>query len=228
MRRGRKGLFADRHEAGSELAERLFEYRRRKGAIVLGLPRGGVPVAFEVARHLSLPLDVFIVRKLGVPFHEELAMGAIASGGITVFNEPIVSQVPGELVETAVERESREIDERERLYRQGRPPLDLLRKTVILVDDGLATGASMRVAVSAVKKSGANQVVVAVPVAPQDTCAALKDSADRVICARTPEPFVSVGLWYDDFTQTSDAEVIALLRENIDGVQDVRDAVPPV
>jgi len=180
---------------------------------VLALPRGGVPVAAEVANALSAPLDVFVVRKVGVPWHEELAMGAIASGGVRLLNEELIQAyaISDNEVDRAMQRELLELERRETLYRGGRPFPDLRNKTVILVDDGLATGSTMRVAVEALRKEGPARIVVAVPVAAPATCDAFRDVADEIVCALTPEPFYAVGLWYDDFDQTTDAEVHELL-----------------
>jgi predicted phosphoribosyltransferase len=206
--------FEDRAHAGRALAEALLDYREQANAIVLALPRGGVPVAFEVAQRLALPLDVFIVRKLGYPGHEEYAMGAIASGGVRVLNPDLAGQVeaqPGMLAE-ATERELAELSRRERLYRGDRPPLALAGKTVILIDDGLATGSTMRAAIQAVRLHEPARIVVAVPVASPETCRLLSQEVDDMVCATTPEPFSSVGRWYLDFDQTSDEEVEALLE----------------
>jgi putative phosphoribosyl transferase len=206
--------FRDREEAGQLLAETLREYANRDDVVVLALPRGGVPVGFEVAKALKAPLDVFVVRKLGLPGQEELAMGAIASGGARVLNRDVVRAlgIPGEVIEQVTQEEQRELERREREYRDGRPPIDVRGRTVILVDDGLATGSSMRVAVLALKQKEPAQIVVAVPVAPRETCMELESVADRVVCAVTPEPFWGVGQWYADFSQTSDEEVRGLLR----------------
>jgi predicted phosphoribosyltransferase len=211
-----KAAFEDRAEAGRALAETLLHYRALPNAIVLGLPRGGVPVAFEVAQRLALPLDVFIVRKLGYPGHEEYAMGAIASGGVRVLNPDLVGQVeaePGMLAE-ATERELAELRRRERLYRGARPPLSLRGKTILLIDDGLATGSSMRAAIQAVRTHAPSRIVVAVPVASPETCRLLAHEVDEMVCALTPEPFSSVGRWYHHFDQTSDSEVEALLERS--------------
>jgi len=210
---GGKGRFRERQEAGQVLAERLGEYADDPDVVVLGLPRGGVPVAYEVAGALSAPLDVFLVRKLGVPGHEELAMGALASGGLRVLNRAVVDRlgITDEQIDLAVGLEGQVLADRERDYRGERPPVDVEGKTVILVDDGLATGASMRAAVAALRRQNPRRIVVAVPVAAAETCAALEVEADKVVCARTPEPFYAVGLWYEDFSQTTDAEVRALL-----------------
>jgi len=198
------------------LAARLEKYAGRDDVIVFGLPRGGVPVAFEVARGIGAPLDVFIVRKIGVPWHEELAMGAIASGGVRLIDENLVRQLglTADDVEQVVEQEQRELERRERQYRGDRPFPNVTGRTGILVDDGLATGASMRVAVAALRQEHPARIVVAVPIAPPDTCAALKEEADDVVCALTPEPFYAVGLWYKDFTQTTDEEVHDLLTDS--------------
>jgi len=206
--------FRDRTEAGRLLAQTLREYANRDDVVVLALPRGGVPVGFEVAKELNAPLDVFVVRKLGLPGQEELAMGAIASGGARVLNRELIRTlgIPDEVVEQVTQEEQCELERREREYRDGRPPVDVHGKTAILVDDGLATGSSMRVAVLALKQKEPAQIVVAVPVAPRDSCAELESVADKVICAVTPEPFWGVGQWYADFSQTSDEEVRDLLR----------------
>jgi predicted phosphoribosyltransferase len=182
--------------------------------IVLALPRGGVEVAYEVARTLVAPLDVLVVRKLGVPGHAELAMGAIASGGTRVMNDEIVEllHIPSRIVELVATMEGREVDGRERLYRDGRPPIEVRNRTVLLVDDGLATGATMRAGLRAVRRQGASRVVVAVPVASRDATDDLLESADEVVCIATPEPFVAVGLWYEDFSPVSDESVRALLE----------------
>jgi predicted phosphoribosyltransferase len=212
-------LFRDRADAGRELARRLAKYAHRDDVLVLGLPRGGVPVAFEVARALNAPLDVFLVRKLGVPGHEELAMGAIASGGVRVLNEEVVRGlgVSDEVLDRVAAQEQQELERRERDYRGTRrgvaAPADVRDRTVILVDDGLATGSTMRAAVSAVRQLHPARIVVAVPVGSADTCEEFQRIADEVVCARTPEPFYAVGLWYRDFSQTSDEEVRDLLAQ---------------
>ena len=207
--------FRDRAEAGRALAAELSSYKNRNDVIVFALPRGGVPVAYEVARALGAPLDVFLVRKLGVPGHEEYAMGAIAEGGAMVLSEDVIEQlaIPQRAVEAVVQKERAELERRARLYRRGPPP-ELRGRTVILVDDGLATGSSMRAAVAALRSLDPARIVVAVPVAARDTCEALRDEADEVVCARTPEPFRAVGLWYEDFEQTSDEEVGELLHHD--------------
>jgi predicted phosphoribosyltransferase len=207
--------FRNRLDAGELLANRLAAYAGRPEVIVLALPRGGVPVGYAVAKAMRAPLDVMVVRKLGVPGHAEFAMGAIASGGEYVLNRELVQSlgVPGQLVEATARQELAELERREQLYRAGRPPLQLRGCTVILVDDGLATGASMRVAVKAVRKTQPARVIVAVPVGSPDTCSEMGKEADEVICDFTPEPFNAVGLWYEDFSQTSDEEVQRLLEE---------------
>jgi predicted phosphoribosyltransferase len=205
--------FSNRSEAGRELAERLAHYADSSDVVVLALPRGGVPVGYEVAEALGAPLDVFLVRKLGVPGHEELAMGAIASGGVRVLNERVVGAlcITDDVLEEVEAEERHELERRERAYRDDRPPLDVRDKTVVLVDDGLATGATMRAAVTALRRLGPARIVVAVPVGAADTCAELRIEADEVRCAVEPEPFYGVGMWYDDFSQTTDDEVRALL-----------------
>ena len=210
-----RAKFRDRREAGQYLAGELRGYRGRPDVIVLALPRGGVPVAAEVARELGAPLDVFLVRKVGLPGHEEFAMGAIASGGTVMINEDVTHtyRVPDQLVKAAVEKERRELERREQRYRGSRPPPDLADKVVILIDDGLATGSSMRAAVKAVRGHGPREVIVAIPVAPAETCEALAAEVEHVYCALTPDPFYAVGLWYEDFSQTSDDEVTAVLDE---------------
>jgi predicted phosphoribosyltransferase len=205
--------FADRREAARILAASLSSYARRPDVIVLALPRGGVPVAYEIASALDVPLDVFNVRKLGVPGHEELAMGAIASGGVRVMNEEIVRafRVGDADVERMARREQQELERRERRYRGDRPYPELAGRTVILVDDGLATGFSMRAAVTALREDHPARIIVAVPTAAADTCEDIRGEVDEVVCATTPEPFQAVGLWYRDFSQTSDEEVHELL-----------------
>jgi len=205
--------FHDRAEAGQQLAAQLQDYAGRPDVIVLALPRGGVPVAYEVARGLRAPLDVFVVRKLGMPGHEEYAIGALASGGVRLINEQAVALHgldPGEIDRVAA-AEQTELERRERSYRGERPFPDLHGKTVILVDDGLATGSTMRAAVQALRVEGPDTIVVAVPVSAADTCFAFRDIADDVVCIMTPDPFYAVGLWYEDFSQTTDEEVHELL-----------------
>jgi predicted phosphoribosyltransferase len=207
--------FANRTEAGRLLAEKLVNYAGRADVIVLGLPRGGVPVAFEVAQRLGALLDVFIVRKLGVPGFEELAAGAIASGGVRVLNEDVMRSIPhaDEAIDALTIRETAELERREQIYREGRPTPRLRDRIVILVDDGLATGATMRAAVKALRERGAAKIVVAVPVGPPDTCHALEERADETICLSTPEFFQAVGQYYEDFSQTSDEDVRELLSQ---------------
>lgn len=207
--------FRDRREAGRALGERLSAYAGRDDVLVLALPRGGVPVGYEVARALGAALDVFVVRKLGVPRREELALGAVASGGVRVLNEPVVTALglSEREIEPIVLRESAEVVRRELAYRGGRPPLALERKVAILVDDGLATGATMRAAVLAARQLNPQAIVVAVPVAAPLTCDSFQGDVDDVVCLLTPEPFYAVGVWYDDFGQTDDEEVRELLQE---------------
>ena len=205
--------FRDRTDAGRRLAAKLADYAGRDDVIVLALPRGGVPVGAEVANALGAPLDVFLVRKLGAPGREELAMGAIASGGVRVLNPDVVDQlqIPTKWIDVVAAREGEELARREAAYRDGRPAPDVRGKTVILVDDGLATGASMKAAVAALRDLGPARVVVAVPVGAPETCQELGALADEVVCAVTPDPFYAVGSWYADFEQTTDEEVRELL-----------------
>jgi predicted phosphoribosyltransferase len=205
--------FADRHEAGVLLAAQLRQYAGRSDVVVLALPRGGVPVGSQVARALGAPLDVFVVRKLGLPGHPELAMGAIASGEVRVLNEDVVRwyRIPESAIEAVTRAERAELERRERAYRDGRAPVSVEQRTVILVDDGLATGSTMRAAVLAVRRLHPARVVVAAPVGARETCEALRDTADEVVCPFVPEPFFAVGLWYADFSQTTDEEVKDLL-----------------
>lgn len=207
--------FADRRTAGRALAATLGHYAGRPEVIVLALPRGGVPVGFELASSLGVPLDVFVVRKLGVPGHEELAFGALASGDARVLSDEIVRELrmTDETIRHISEVERRELTRRERLYRKGRGPLDVRGRTAILVDDGVATGSTMRAAVAAVRARGAGRIVVAVPTGSPDVCEALRAEADELVCLTTPEPFHAVGLWYQDFRPTSDEEVRRLLAE---------------
>jgi predicted phosphoribosyltransferase len=205
--------FPNRAEAGRVLGEKLQRYAGRNDVIVLGLPRGGVPVAYEVAQRLGIPLDVFIVRKLGVPGFEELAAGAIASGGVRVLNEDVLRALPNadEIIESVTAKETAELERREKSYRDDRPAPELRDRVVILVDDGLATGATMHAAVKALRQRDVAKIVVAVPVGPPDTCREFEDEADETICATEPEFFQAVGQYYQDFSQTSDEEVRDLL-----------------
>jgi predicted phosphoribosyltransferase len=209
-------FFDDRSEAGRLLARKLAGYADRPDVLVLALPRGGVPVAAEVARYLGAPFDVFLVRKLGLPGQEELAMGAIASGDTCVLNDRVLEmlEVSPETLATVVAQERRELERRERAYRGDRPPVDVRDRIVILVDDGLATGSSMRAAIAALRRCHPARIVVAVPVGAAETCAGLQSFADDVVCLRSPEPFHAVGLWYRDFRQTSDEKVRDLLHES--------------
>lgn len=210
----RAGRFQDRYEAGRLLAEELRDYAGRGDVLVVALPRGGVPVGYEVARLLRAPLDAMQVRKLGVPGHEELAMGAIASGGVRIVSENVVEalRIPERVIATVAAAETQELERRERIYREGRLFPDVRGRTVILVDDGLATGSTMRAAAAALRSLGAARLVAAVPVAPKESCDALRDVVDDVVCAKMPERFLAVGEWYEDFSQTSDEEVSELLR----------------
>lgn len=208
-------LFRDRRDAGRKLAQQLTDYVGRNDVIVLALPRGGVPVAYEVALALHAPLDIFIVRKLGLPGHEEVAIGAIASGGVRVLNEDIVRylNIPMPLIDAVVRRELRELERRAGAYRGNRPPPDVKGRTAILIDDGLATGASMRAAVVGLRARSPAHIVIAVPTAAPETCEAFKSKVDRIVCATTPEPFYGVSRWYENFSQTTDEEVKILLEE---------------
>jgi putative phosphoribosyl transferase len=207
------------------LASTLSKYAGRPDVLVLALPRGGVPVAYEVAKQLGAPLDVFVVRKLGVPGREELAMGALASGSALVLNRDVVSglRIPQSAIEAVVREEQKELERRERAYRGALPPLDVRGKTVILVDDGLATGSTMRAAVAGLRQLGPKRIVVGVPIAAESTCEELSAEVDDIICAATPEPFYAVGLWYEDFSQTTDEEVRELLES---GRSDVSEGHP--
>jgi putative phosphoribosyl transferase len=208
-------LFANRREAGRILASLLMKYADRDDVLVLALPRGGVPVGFEVAQALRAPLDVFIVRKLGVPGHDELAMGAIATGGVRVLNDDVVIslELEPEVIDAVAAREEKELARRECLYRGARPAPDVRGRTVILVDDGLATGSTMRAAVAALRKQTPARIVVAVPVAAPETCEEFKTKVDEAVCAATPRMFNGVGRWYEDFSQTTDDEVHELLAQ---------------
>jgi predicted phosphoribosyltransferase len=207
-------LYRNRAEAGRKLAEYLLRYKDLPNVLVLALPRGGVPVAYSVARALRVPLDILVVRKLGVPGHEEMALGAIATGGVRVLNDDIIRQYnfSEDVIEQVTRREAKELERRERLYRNGRPPPQVRDQTIILVDDGLATGSSMRVAIRALRHMQPAKIIAAVPVGAAETCDEIRDDADEVVCAARPEPFLAVGHWYGDFSQTSDDEVRELLR----------------
>ncbi|HEX3801412.1 MAG TPA: phosphoribosyltransferase [Solirubrobacteraceae bacterium] len=213
MTRLRPRKFADRHAAGLRLAEHLADYHDRENLVVVGLPRGGVPVAYEVAAALRAPLDVLLVRKLGVPGQEELAFGAIASGGVRVLNDDVVAEahLSQPRIDQIAAEQQLELRRREQLYRGGRPPVQVRGRVALVVDDGLATGATMRAAVRALRKLGASSVVVAVPTAARATCEELARDADAIVCASTPDPFVAVGIWYRDFAPTTDEEVRDLL-----------------
>ncbi|KTD13598.1 phosphoribosyltransferase [Legionella gratiana] len=205
--------YSDRYQAGSVLADLLKDYENRTDVIILALPRGGVPVAYEIAKKLSLELDIFIVRKLGVPGHEEFAMGAIASGGIVAFNEEVLStlHIKKDAIDKILQSEQNELSRRESVYRGNKPFPDLMEKIVILVDDGIATGYTMRAAIAALKQKHPAKIIIAVPVAARSTCNELAPLVDTIICPLCPANFYAVGLWYNDFSQTTDDEVIKLL-----------------
>ena len=207
-------LFTDRRDAGRKLAKKLSAYANRSDVVVLALPRGGVPVAYEVARALNAPLDIFTVRKLGLPGHEELAMGAIATGGARVINQDVVRtfNVPQGMIEAVARQELKELERRERVFRGNHPMSEIHNKTVILIDDGLATGASMHAAILGLRAREPARIVGAVPTAALETCEAFQQKVDEMICATTPEPFYGVSRWYEDFSQTTDEEVQALLE----------------
>jgi putative phosphoribosyl transferase len=207
-------MFDDRRDAGLDLASKLHAYRGRTDVVVLALPRGGVPVAFEIAEALGAPLDIFVVRKIGMPGHPEFAIGALASGGVRVLSDAVIREyrVPSSAVDAVVRQELVELERREKEYRHGQPLTELRDRIVILVDDGLATGSSMRAAVAAVRAHAPARIIVAVPVGARSTCSELGAVADEVVCAWTPEPFSAVGQWYRDFSQTTDDEVRALLQ----------------
>jgi predicted phosphoribosyltransferase len=217
-------IFRDRHDAGIQLAAELRAYQNDPNVLVFGLPRGGVPVAFEVARALHAPLDVFVVRKLGVPGHRELAMGAISSGGVRVLNSEVVDslQIPGPMIDAVARLEQKELERQERAYRGDAPFPPLAGRTVIVVDDGLATGSTMRAAVRAIRQSGPARIVVAAPVAAAATCRMLRTEADEVVCVNVPEDFHAVSLWYEEFAQTSDEEVRNLLEDAAANATSVR------
>jgi predicted phosphoribosyltransferase len=208
-------IYRDRIEAGKHLAAHLAHYANRDDLLVLALPRGGVPVAYEVAKALRAPLDIFLVRKLGVPGYEELAMGAIATGGVRVLNDDVVEQlfIPAGVIDSVSANELRELERRERAYRGNRPEPEVRGKTVILVDDGLATGSTMRAAVAALRQQRPARIIVAVPVSAPQTCNEYRMGVDEIVCATTPEPFYGVGRWYKDFSQTTDEEVRDLLEQ---------------
>lgn len=207
-------IYRDRTDAGKKLAARLSKFKDRNDVVVLALPRGGVPVAYEVAQALNAPLDIFLVRKLGVPGHEELAMGAIATGGVRVLNQDVVDylKIPPQVIDAVAAREMKELKRREIKYRGDRPAPDVTGKTVILIDDGLATGSTVRAAAQALRQQEPAHSVVAVPVSAPQTCDEYQIGVDEIICASTPEPFRGVGQWYDDFSQTTDEEVHDLLE----------------
>ena len=208
-------IFENRRDAGKQLAKELSEFKGQNDAIVLGLPRGGIPVAYEVAKALELPLDVFIVRKLGVPGQPELAMGAIASGDIKVMNESVVRNagISDQQIEEVAHKEKEELKKREKAYRGARPDIDLQGKTVLIVDDGLATGASMRAAISALREHNPKKIIAAIPTAPRDTCQEFESEVDQIICLRTPSPFWGVGGSYQNFSQTTNKEVRTFLNK---------------
>lgn len=206
-------IFRDRHDAGQQLATQLTRYKQQKNTLILALPRGGVPVAYEVAKALHLPLDIFLVRKLGLPGQEELAMGAIAMGDVEVLNKEIVQQlgIPRKTIDAVKKEETQILQQRNLLYRQNRPFPELKNQTIILIDDGVATGATIRAAILAIKKLGCEKLIVATPVAPFSTIQDLKEEADEVYCIHTPDPFYAIGNYYSNFSQTTDEEVRSLL-----------------
>ncbi|HXW05772.1 MAG TPA: phosphoribosyltransferase [Vicinamibacterales bacterium] len=219
---GQPQPYRDRRHAGAELAGHLDAFSSRSDVVVLALPRGGVPVAYEVARALHAPLDVFVVRKLGVPGHRELAMDAIASGGVRVLNDDVVAWygIPDAVIDEVGREEQVELERRERQYREGRPAVDVRGRVVLLIDDGLATGSTMKAAVQAIRAHAPSQVIVAVPVGSPETCRQLTTIADTVVCARSPEHLAAVGRWYREFSQTSDDEVRQLLQASSDAAHD--------
>lgn len=207
-------IFKDRVDAGEILANTLSKYAA-ENPLVLGLPRGGVPVAFEVAKALKAPLDVFIVRKLGVPGHEELAMGAIATGDVRVLNESVIEylHISKEAIATETRKEKEELKRRERVYRSGRDPVNVANRTVLLIDDGIATGSTIKAAIAALKKQKAGKIIVGVPVAPSSTIEELKKEVDDLVCISTPDLFMAISVWYDEFPQTTDEQVRELLKK---------------
>jgi putative phosphoribosyl transferase len=221
-------IFKNRADAGRKVAARLTHYADRADVLVLALPRGGVPVAYEVAKKLKAPLDIFLVRKLGVPGYEELPMGAIASGGVRVINQDIVDylRIPIGVIDAVAEHEQRELERRERAYRDHRPQPDISDHVVILIDDGLATGSTMRAAAASLRLQKPRRIVVAVPVSSPETCDEFRSEVDEIICAVTPQNFQGVGLWYEDFSQTSDEEVRELLKRAREQERHVASGVP--
>jgi putative phosphoribosyl transferase len=221
-------IFKNRADAGRKLAAKLTRYADREDVLVLALPRGGVPVAYEVAKELKAPLDVFLVRKLGVPGHEELAMGAIASGGIRVINEELINYlgITDEVIDAIAAVEQRELERRAVAYRDDRPPPEIKDRVVILIDDGLATGSTMRAAAASLRLQKPRRIVVAVPVSSPETCDEFRSEVDEIVCAVTPQHFQGVGLWYDDFSQTSDEEVRELLKRAAQQEQHVASSAP--
>lgn len=214
-------IFADRRDAGRQLSTQLLKYKHAPDTIILALPRGGVPVAEEVAEELDLPMDVWLVRKLGVPGHEELAMGAMAMGDVIHLNNEVIAmlRIPEPAIEAVFSKETAELHRRNKLFRQDQPPPDIKDKTVIVIDDGLATGATMKAAIESLNQSGAKEIIAAIPVGARSTCEELKPLADEVICLQTPEPLYGVGQWYQDFSQTSDTEVQQILQSRPAGQQ---------
>ena len=221
-------IFRNRADAGRKLAAKLTRYADREDVLVLALPRGGVPVAYEVAKELKAPLDVFLVRKLGVPGHEELAMGAIASGGVRVINEELIDYlgIPDEVIDAIAAVEQRELERRAVAYRDDRPPPEVKDRIVILIDDGLATGSTMRAAAASLRLQKPRRIVVAVPVSSPETCDEFRSEVDEIVCAVTPQHFQGVGLWYDDFSQTSDEEVRELLKRAVQRERHVASSAP--
>jgi predicted phosphoribosyltransferase len=215
MKEGKNTPFKDRRDAGRKLAQKLTSYAGKPDLLILALPRGGVPVAYEVALALNAPLDIFIVRKLGLPGREELAIGAIATGGVRVLNRDIIRtlSIPDEVITFVAKRELQELVRREKLYRRERPAPEVRDRTIILIDDGLATGASMRAAIAGLRVRHPSQIVVAVPAAAAEVCQTFRSEVNEIVCAITPEPFYGVGRWYEDFSQTTDEEVRILLEE---------------